>query len=91
MVKGSSGLSGVLSLLSDLTGTVWRLGDVSTLRGMSDLLSTVRPLILGFRDGERLSKIEVSLPANSKLAGSGGVSISTRVPVGTGVGCRGFR
>ena len=46
----------------------------------------MRPLVLGFRDGERLSKIDVSLPANNRLAGSGGVSTSTRVPVGTGVG-----
>jgi len=90
-VKGSSGLIGVLSLLNALRGTVGRLGDVSTLLGKGGLLSTVRPLVLGFRDGERLSKIEVSLPANNRLAGSGGVSTSTKVPVGTGVGCVGFR
>ena len=61
------------------------------LRDIGSLLSTVRPLVSGFRDGERLSKIEVSLPTNNKLAGSGGVSTSTRVPVGTGVDCCGFR
>ena len=51
----------------------------------------MRPLVSEFRDVERLSKIEVSLPVNNRLAGSGGVSISTRTPVGTGVGCGGFR
>jgi len=80
---------GVLSLLSDLIGTVGRFGDVSSLRGKGNL-SAVRPLVLGFRDGESLSKIEVSAPANSKLAGSGGVFNSTKVPVGIGVDCCGF-
>ena len=48
----------------------------------------MRPLILGFRGDERLSKMEASLPANNKLAGSGGVLNSTKMPVGTDVdGC----
>ena len=58
VVRGSTGLMGVRSLLKDLSGTVCRWGDVSTLRGSA--LSTVRPLGLGeeFRDVERFSKTD---------------------------------
>ena len=58
VVKGSSGLIGVRSLLKDLKGMVCRCEEVSTLR--DKVLPTVRPLGLGeeFRDGGRFSKIE---------------------------------
>ena len=58
MVKGSSGLIGVWSLLNDLRGTVCRCGEVFTLR--SKILPTVRPLGLGeeFQDDGRFSNIE---------------------------------
>ena len=58
MVRGLIGLTGVRLLLKDLSGTVCRWGDVSTLRG--NVLPTVRPLGLGeeFRDVERFSNTD---------------------------------
>src|ERR1043165_324440 len=84
VVRGSTGLMGVRSLLKDLSGTVCRWGDVSTLRG--NVLSTVRPLGLGeeFRDDERFSNTEGGWSKNRILAGSGGVSRSIKIPTGVG-------
>src|ERR1043165_3697896 len=84
VVRGLIGLTGVRLLLKDLSGTVCRWGDVSTLWG--NVLPAVRPLGLGeeFRDGGRLSNIESGWSANNTLAGSGGVSSSTKMPTGVG-------
>src|ERR1043165_2106518 len=84
VVRGSTGLIGIRSLLNDLRGTVGHCGEVSTLRGK--VLPTVRPLSLGeeFRDGGRFSKIEGGWSKNRILAGSGSVSISIRTPTGVG-------
>ena len=73
---------GVRLLLRDLRGMVCYWGEFSTLRGK--ILLTVRPLDLGeeFRDGGRLSKTEFGWSINNRLAGSGGVSSSIRIPVG---------
>ena len=82
VVRGSTGLMGVWSLLSDLSETVCRWGDVSKLRG--NVLPTVRFLGLGeeFRDGGRLSNGEGWYSVNKFLAGSEGVSISIKVHIG---------
>ena len=84
VVRGSTGLIGVRSLLNDLRGTVNRCGEVSVLR--DKVLPTVRPLGLGeeFRDGGRFSKTDGGWSRNKILAGSGGVSSSTKMPTGVG-------